>query len=440
MSKEGFFGPGGVLPSPAPADRLDRLRRPAASARARPDAARRDASGPARGRRREVLAQCGAAACASGAWRAAWTRLARNADGDELLFVHAGDARAATVTSAIWRVRAGDYVMLPRGTMWRLEVAAPVDAAADRVDQRQLHAAGQGLVGPHAIFDPAMLDTPRIDEAFKAQQSSTQRVAGRGQAARRHLPHHLSLQSARCDRLARRTGAGAHQRARHPAADEPPLPPAAVGAHDVPVGALRRLHVRAAAVRDRSEARSRCRSSTTTTTTTKCIFYHAGDFFSRDNIHPGHAHLSSGRLHARAASEGADAHVRAGQARDGRVRGDDRHARPARRHGRRPRGRVGRLRRQLEGQNETRDAAQRHARRPAGRRQPRPRARHAGARDCADAAGRARRLVASRAAAAGGVGPRSPLAHARGRRAVRSARRRWRRCRARITGSTAPPT
>ncbi|GER00512.1 hypothetical protein JCM17845_11350 [Iodidimonas gelatinilytica] len=29
----------------------------------------------------------------------------------------------------------------------------------------------KGLVGPHAIFDPAILDTPRIDDAFKAQQT-----------------------------------------------------------------------------------------------------------------------------------------------------------------------------------------------------------------------------------------------------------------------------
>ena len=28
----------------------------------------------------------------------------------------------------------------------------------------------KGIVGRHAIFDPAMLDTPQIDEAFKAQQ------------------------------------------------------------------------------------------------------------------------------------------------------------------------------------------------------------------------------------------------------------------------------
>ena len=42
----------------------------------------------------------------------------------------------------------------------------------------------KGLVGPHAIFDPAMLDTPRIDEAFQAQQDERD-LAGRGQAARR---------------------------------------------------------------------------------------------------------------------------------------------------------------------------------------------------------------------------------------------------------------
>ena len=35
------------------------------------------------------------------------------------------------------------------------------------------------------------------------------------------------------------------------------------------------------------------------------IFYHAGNFFSRDNIAPGNDDAASLRLHARAASEGA---------------------------------------------------------------------------------------------------------------------------------------
>ena len=36
------------------------------------------------------------------------------------------------------------------------------------------------------------------------------------------------------------------------------------------------------------------------------IFYHAGNFFSRDNIHPGMITLHPGRLHARPASQGAE--------------------------------------------------------------------------------------------------------------------------------------
>ena len=33
----------------------------------------------------------------------------------------------------------------------------------------------KGLVGPHAIFDPALLDIPRIDAAFEQQQSDAAR-------------------------------------------------------------------------------------------------------------------------------------------------------------------------------------------------------------------------------------------------------------------------
>ncbi|MGH8445079.1 MAG: homogentisate 1,2-dioxygenase, partial [Solimonas sp.] len=51
--------------------------------------------------------------------------LARNADGDELLFVHAGAAELYCDYGHL-ALAAGDYVVLPRGTMWRLDVAAPV--------------------------------------------------------------------------------------------------------------------------------------------------------------------------------------------------------------------------------------------------------------------------------------------------------------------------
>ena len=51
--------------------------------------------------------------------------LARNADGDDLLFVHEGSADFHCDFGRL-ALEAGDYVMIPRGTMWRLEPASPL--------------------------------------------------------------------------------------------------------------------------------------------------------------------------------------------------------------------------------------------------------------------------------------------------------------------------
>ena len=46
----------------------------------------------------------------------------------------------------------------------------------------------KGLVGAHALFDPAMLDVPEIDDAFRAQQSDSRALAGAREAPRRRSP------------------------------------------------------------------------------------------------------------------------------------------------------------------------------------------------------------------------------------------------------------
>ena len=148
---------------------------------------------------------------------------------------------------------------------------------------------------------------------FLAQQNDSRDLAGRGQAAQRALDDHVSVQPARCGRLARRARSGADQRARSAAGDEPSLPPAAVGAHDFSVQPLRRLHLHAATVRDRPgrdqgavlPQQRRLRRS---------------DLLSRWRFlqprqHPSrHDDFSSWRIHARSAPEGAGADVRADQA------------------------------------------------------------------------------------------------------------------------------
>lgn len=107
----------------------------------------------------------------------AMTKLARNADGDELLFIHAGDG-ALYCDFGHLAYREGDYILLPRGTMWRLEPGSATTALMIEASNAAFQLPERGLLGPHAIFDPAMLETPKLDDAFRAQQGEQEwRVA-----------------------------------------------------------------------------------------------------------------------------------------------------------------------------------------------------------------------------------------------------------------------
>src|SRR3546814_1593931 len=55
---------------------------------------------------------------------AAMDHLVRNGDGDELMFVHDGDGGLFGAFGHL-SYAAGDYLLLARGTMWRLEPARP---------------------------------------------------------------------------------------------------------------------------------------------------------------------------------------------------------------------------------------------------------------------------------------------------------------------------
>jgi homogentisate 1,2-dioxygenase len=99
--------------------------------------------------------------------------LARNADGDELIFIHEG-AGALFCDYGHLDFRDGDYIVLPRGTMWRIEAREPVTALLVEATNDGYRLPEKGMVGKHAIFDPGVLDTPAIDDAFKAQQGETE--------------------------------------------------------------------------------------------------------------------------------------------------------------------------------------------------------------------------------------------------------------------------
>jgi len=108
-------------------------------------------------------------------WRAqqSMDHLVRNGDGDELLFVHEGSGEIFCDYGHL-TIRDGDYLMLPRGTLWRLEITKPVAALLMEATNDSYRLPDKGVVGEHAIFDAAALDMPRLDDAFRAQQTETE--------------------------------------------------------------------------------------------------------------------------------------------------------------------------------------------------------------------------------------------------------------------------
>lgn len=96
--------------------------------------------------------------------------LVRDADGDTLLFIHNGKG-ALFCDFGHLDYRDGDYIMLPRGTMWRIEPQEKTEMLLICANNSSFQLPDKGMLGPNAIFDPAMLDVPRINDRFRAQQT-----------------------------------------------------------------------------------------------------------------------------------------------------------------------------------------------------------------------------------------------------------------------------
>jgi len=217
--------------------------------------------------------------------------LARNADGDELLFVHQGRGDLFCDFGHL-AFEAGDYIVLPRGTMWRLECAGQASLLMIEATGASYMLPEKGLVGGHAIFDPAMLDAPRVDEAFLAQQDEKPwRVA----VKRRNAVSTVTFPYNPLDAIGWH---GDLSVCRINARDIRPLmshryhlPPSA---HTTFVG--NRFVVCTFVPRpfETDPGAIKIPFFHNNDDYDEVIFYHVGDFFSRDNIHPGMVTLHPG--------------------------------------------------------------------------------------------------------------------------------------------------
>ncbi|WP_444898530.1 homogentisate 1,2-dioxygenase [Microbulbifer sp. VAAC004] len=212
--------------------------------------------------------------------------LIRNADGDQLLFVHNGSGKLFCDFGRL-SIRDGDYILLPRGTMWRLSPTEnePLELLLIEASGGHFQLPEKGILGPNAIFDEAILDVPSIDEAFLAQQGDTQWqvvVKARQQLSKITYPFNpLDATGWTGDNLAVRINwrdirpVMSHRYHLPPSAHTTFVGPGFVVATFVPrpiesdPGALKVPFFHSNDDYD------------------ELIFYHRGNFFSRDNIHPG---------------------------------------------------------------------------------------------------------------------------------------------------------
>ena len=210
--------------------------------------------------------------------------LARNADGDELLFIHQGAGHLFCDYGHL-TVREGDYIVIPRSTMWRLESNEPMQMLLIEASGNSYMLPDKGMLGPHAIFDPAVLDTPSIDERFVSQQDEaewTVEVKSRGKISKIVYPFNpLDAIGWKGDLTPVRVN---WRDIRPVLSDRYHLPPSA---HTTFIA--NRFVVCTFAPRpfETDPGALKVPFFHNNDDYDEVIFYHQGEFFSRDNIHPG---------------------------------------------------------------------------------------------------------------------------------------------------------
>lgn len=87
----------------------------------------------------------------------------RNADSDELLFVHAGGGRLETDFGPL-EYSQGDYLLIPRGTVYRLDPKMLTQILVIE-SFSEVSFPEKGMLGQHALFDPAVVRVPSPETA-----------------------------------------------------------------------------------------------------------------------------------------------------------------------------------------------------------------------------------------------------------------------------------
>ena len=82
----------------------------------------------------------------------------RNADFDELYFIHGGEGHIETIYGHL-TYKPGDYITIPRGTTYKLFVKNPTKIFKIESNS-EFEQPDRGMLGPNALYDQTVIETP----------------------------------------------------------------------------------------------------------------------------------------------------------------------------------------------------------------------------------------------------------------------------------------
>lgn len=94
----------------------------------------------------------------------------RNADYDEVFFIHDGEGRVETTYGHL-NYKKGDYVNIPRGTTYKFFVSTPskflrIESASEFEEP------SRGILGPNALYDQTAITTPEVAKGSEQGKES----------------------------------------------------------------------------------------------------------------------------------------------------------------------------------------------------------------------------------------------------------------------------
>jgi homogentisate 1,2-dioxygenase len=215
----------------------------------------------------------------------------RNADGDELLFVHRGQGRIETDFGPLGFER-GDYIVIPRAVTYRI-IPETVDNFFLIIESKsEFEPPEKGLLGQHALYDPAVIVTPEPDPILDDSREWEVRIKVDGEFSSVFYPFNpLDVIGWKGDLTVWKVNL---RDIRPVMSHRAHLPPSAhttfvTGGAVVCSFLPRPLEQDPEALRVPFYHRN--------TDYDEFLFYHDGDFFSRDNIKPGMATLHPRGIH-----------------------------------------------------------------------------------------------------------------------------------------------